>query len=150
MTEKVRRTLRHILACCVPCPCQGYEPIQDVQGAPTGVSWYHGQISHREAVRRMKSVKPSPVEGTCLVYDSPDTRGEYVLLFCHRNKLYRCSIVRRFNDGKYVLGEDRPTSRAFASVEKLIHYYRNSQGKTFQVESGGRVKLGNYVRSTGL
>lgn len=141
---KVLLTLRPFCCCCCRCN-QEYEIVDDLQGSPTGEKWYHGKISHREAARRLRESGPSAEDGTYLVYDTPRKQGEYVLLVYHERRLHRCKILRRQSDNKFVLGADRPSSKTFSSVEKLIKSHRGFTGTPFQLQDGGRVKLRDYV-----
>ena len=116
---------------------------QDVLGGPTGWKGYHGEISHEEAEKRLKT-ELGASNGVFLVYDDPLHQGHYLLAVYYNGSIHRVRILRR-QDGKYVLSEDVPGARAHRSVHGLIKHHRRPFGKAINLEGGGNVVLEGYV-----
>ena len=85
------------------------------------------------------------LEWPYLVYDSPTSKRDYVLLVKVDNELHRFKIVKRRSDNQYVLGSDTQGTLGHKSVRKLIKYHRGMTGKPLILNDGRRVVLGDYV-----
>ena len=110
-------------------------------GTPTDKLWYHGNISHARAERMIPAVCSN---GLYLVYDSPTSKRDFILLVKLDDEVHRFDIVKRRSD-QYVLGSDTLEIRAHESVRKLIKYHRGLTGKPINLKDGRHVVLGDYV-----
>lgn len=127
-----------------------FENVQDIEGAPTDKSWYHGNITNDEADYRLKAGARGH-NGSYLVYDNPLRKGEYILIVHYQHKNHRYKISRRKRDGQYILGQDGPGVVGHDSVRDLIHHHRGVTGKPIKLEGGGVMTLSKeyvYVAST--
>ena len=122
---------------------QDFENVQDVHGAPTDKKWYHGAITNVEAETRLKIAQN---DGSYIVYDNPQKKGQYILLVYYKRNLYRWKISRRRSDKKYILGNDGEGVTGYDTVPKLIKAHRGIRGKPIKLEHGGVLKLSkSYV-----
>ena len=119
-------------------PYTQLEPLPEVEGAPIGKRWYHGNITDTEALKRMSSAAKE--RGDYLVYDS---NGEYVLLVFSDGNVHRLKISKRLRDGRYILGEDNPDLEveSYPSVRELIKKHRGPTGRPLMMDNGKTVKL---------
>lgn len=110
------------------------------EGAPTDKKWYHAKITDEEAERRLRQGSGG-INGSYLVYDNPNKRGQYVLLVTHKGNLHRWRILHREADSKYILGKDGPGVEGYSSVRELIKAHRGIRGKPLKTERGISLKL---------
>ena len=112
--------------------------------------WYHGGITHRQAINRLEYASHSNPNGTYLVYDDNPREGKYWLCVYHNGGSHRCRITRTRSGDGYVLGREsrRPGvhTRVHSTVRRLIKYHRGLTGRPITLDRGGQVILSHrYV-----
>ncbi|XP_048579643.1 growth factor receptor-bound protein 10 isoform X4 [Nematostella vectensis] len=83
--------------------------------------WFHGRISHEEALVLMK--REGFEDGLFLVRESCSVSDVYVLTFCMNKKVFHCQLVQDIGPGSkmYYRLDKGP---AFPSILELIRYYQ--------------------------
>ncbi|EDO42246.1 predicted protein [Nematostella vectensis] len=95
--------------------------------------WFHGRISHDEALVLMK--REGFEDGLFLVRESCSVSDVYVLTFCMNKKVFHCQLVQDIGPGSkmYYRLDKGP---AFPSILELIRYYQRKTVNGISVALG--------------
>lgn len=115
-----------------------------LESAPLGKRWYHGDITPAQAQTRMRSARVRK-DGTYLVYKNRFSPGDYILLVYYSKEYHKLHIRRRSDNRKYVLKDYTYEPVQHDSVKKLVKYHRGLLGKSIQLQQKGSVRLKECV-----
>ena len=112
----------------------------ELKGVPKDKTWYHGNISDKEAnVRLMNGAKG--VNGSYLVYNNPSQKEQLILLVYYKGEGVRWKIQNVQEGGMFVLGDDGPDVPKYRDVKELIKDHRGISGKPIKMENNEVVTL---------